>query len=99
MFKTAWKFSIYDKAKSIGVIVGILISTFLIGQQLGVFFSSPQAAGSTKFVVARPEKEIVPLIAGSVTVVVAVLRLSSILVTVKLLAKTASTELFKSWLK
>lgn len=38
MFKTAWKFIKFDKAKSIGVIVGILISTFLIGQQLGVFF-------------------------------------------------------------
>ena len=38
MLKTAWKFIRYDKAKSIGVIVGILISTFLIGQQLGVFF-------------------------------------------------------------
>lgn len=38
MFKIAWKFIKFDKAKSIGVIVGILISTFLIGQQLGVFF-------------------------------------------------------------
>jgi len=37
MLKTAWKFIKFDKAKSIGVIVGILISTFLIGQQLGVF--------------------------------------------------------------
>jgi putative ABC transport system permease protein len=38
MLKIAWKFIQFDKAKSIGVIVGILISTFLIGQQLGVFF-------------------------------------------------------------
>ncbi len=38
MLKIAWKFVRFDKAKSIGVIVGILISTFLIGQQLGVFF-------------------------------------------------------------
>ena len=38
MLKIAWKFIRFDKAKSIGVIVGILISTFLIGQQLGVFF-------------------------------------------------------------
>lgn len=38
MIKIAWKFIKYDKAKSIGVIVGIFISTFLIGQQLGVFF-------------------------------------------------------------
>ncbi len=37
MLQTAWKFIRFDKAKSIGVIVGILISTFLIGQQLGVF--------------------------------------------------------------
>src|SRR5664279_3214970 len=37
MLKTAWKFIRFDKAKSIGVVVGILISTFLIGQQLGVF--------------------------------------------------------------
>jgi len=37
MFKIAWKFIRFDKAKSIGVIVGILISTFLIGQQFGTF--------------------------------------------------------------
>jgi len=38
MLKIAWKFIKFDKAKSIGVIFGIIISTFLIGQQLGVFF-------------------------------------------------------------
>ena len=38
MIKVAWKFIKFDKAKSIGVVVGILISTFLIGQQLGVFY-------------------------------------------------------------
>jgi len=38
MLRIAWSFIKFDKAKSIGVIVGILISTFLIGQQLGVFF-------------------------------------------------------------
>lgn len=27
----------FDKAKSVGVVVGIMISTFLIGQQLGIF--------------------------------------------------------------
>ncbi len=37
MLKTAWKFIRFDKAKSIGVTIGILISTFLIGQQLGIF--------------------------------------------------------------
>ena len=36
VFKTALKFIKYDRAKSIGVVVGILISTFLIGQQLGI---------------------------------------------------------------
>jgi putative ABC transport system permease protein len=35
--KTAWKFMRFDKAKSVGVVVGIMISTFLIGQQLGIF--------------------------------------------------------------
>jgi putative ABC transport system permease protein len=37
MLKTAWKFIRFDKAKSIGVTVGIVISTFLIGQQIGIF--------------------------------------------------------------
>ncbi|WP_295676255.1 ABC transporter permease [uncultured Mucilaginibacter sp.] len=46
MFKTAWEFIRFDKAKSIGVIVGILISTFLIGQQLGVFFFLTGLMGS-----------------------------------------------------
>ncbi len=36
ILKTALKFIKYDRAKSIGVVVGILISTFLIGQQLGI---------------------------------------------------------------
>ncbi len=35
MFRTALKFILYDKAKSIGVVVGIVISIFLIGQQVG----------------------------------------------------------------
>ncbi len=46
MLKTAWEFIRYDKPKSIGVIVGILISTFLIGQQLGVFFFLTGLMGS-----------------------------------------------------
>jgi putative ABC transport system permease protein len=46
MLKIAWKFIKFDKAKSIGVIVGILISTFLIGQQLGVFFFLTGAMGA-----------------------------------------------------
>lgn len=34
MFRTALQFIRYDRAKSIGIIVGIVISIFLIGQQL-----------------------------------------------------------------
>jgi len=36
MFITALKFIRYDRAKSIGVIIGIVVSTFLIGQQIGI---------------------------------------------------------------
>lgn len=36
MITTAIKFIKYDKSKSIGVIVGIVISIFLIGQQIGI---------------------------------------------------------------
>ena len=36
MLATAFKFIKYDKPKSIGVIIGIVISTFLIGQQVGI---------------------------------------------------------------
>lgn len=36
MLRTAFKFMKYDKAKSIGVIIGIVISIFLIGQQIGI---------------------------------------------------------------
>lgn len=36
MIHQAYRFIRYDKAKSIGVIIGIVISTFLIGQQLGI---------------------------------------------------------------
>lgn len=37
MLITALKFLIYDKAKSFGALMGVIISTFLIGQQVGVF--------------------------------------------------------------
>ena len=37
MFRFAFRFITYDKPKSIGVILGILISTFLVGQQAGIF--------------------------------------------------------------
>lgn len=36
MVSTAFKFIKYDKAKSIGVVIGIVISIFLIGQQIGI---------------------------------------------------------------
>lgn len=35
MWKTAFRFMIYDKAKLIGILFGIIISVFLIGAQLG----------------------------------------------------------------
>lgn len=37
MLKTAFKFILYDRAKSIGALMGIVISLFLIGQQSGIF--------------------------------------------------------------
>ena len=36
MIRTSLKFIRYDKPKSIGVIIGIVVSTFLIGQQVGI---------------------------------------------------------------
>jgi putative ABC transport system permease protein len=36
MIRTAFKFIKYDKSKSIGVVIGIVISIFLIGQQIGI---------------------------------------------------------------
>ncbi|MFZ4263312.1 ABC transporter permease [Sphingobacterium sp. HJSM2_6] len=38
MLRIAWKFIKFDKAKSIGIITAIVISIFLIGQQLGLLF-------------------------------------------------------------
>jgi len=37
MLKTALRFMVYDKPKSIGALAGIVISIFLIGQQSGIF--------------------------------------------------------------
>lgn len=37
MLKYAWQFMKYDKAKSFGIVIGIVISIFLIGQQTGIF--------------------------------------------------------------
>ena len=36
MLLLAWKFIRYDRAKSIGIVTAIVISIFLIGQQLGL---------------------------------------------------------------
>ena len=36
MIATAYRFIRYDKVKSIGVIIGIVVSIFLIGQQVGI---------------------------------------------------------------
>jgi len=37
MLRFALRFAAYDRPKSIGVILGIMISTFLVGQQIGIF--------------------------------------------------------------
>lgn len=37
MLSTAIRFLLFDKAKSIGALLGVVISTFLIGQQAGIF--------------------------------------------------------------
>lgn len=37
MFRTAIKFILYDKPKSMGALAGIIISIFLVGQQAGIF--------------------------------------------------------------
>jgi putative ABC transport system permease protein len=36
MLKTAYKFIKFDKVKSIGALIGIIVSIFLIGQQVGI---------------------------------------------------------------
>lgn len=37
MLKAAFRFIIYDKPKSLGALFGVIISIFLIGQQVGIF--------------------------------------------------------------
>ena len=37
MLRLVYRFLLYDKPKSIGIILGIIISTFLVGQQTGIF--------------------------------------------------------------
>lgn len=46
MFRTALRFLIYDKAKSIGALAGVIISVFLIGQQVGLLFFFFDAMGA-----------------------------------------------------
>ncbi len=37
MLRTAWRFMMYDKPKSVGAILGVIVAIFLIGQQSGIF--------------------------------------------------------------
>lgn len=37
MLKTAYRFMMYSKAKTIGAMTGVIVSIFLIGQQAGIF--------------------------------------------------------------
>jgi putative ABC transport system permease protein len=46
MLRFALQFIRYDKPKSIGVVLGIVISTFLIGQQTGIFIFLASAMSS-----------------------------------------------------
>jgi putative ABC transport system permease protein len=46
MIKNAFKFLIYDKAKSFGALFGVIISIFLIGQQCGIFIFLTNAMSS-----------------------------------------------------
>jgi putative ABC transport system permease protein len=39
MLKTAWQFMKYDLSKTLGILFGIIISVFLVGQNLGIFFA------------------------------------------------------------
>ncbi len=46
MLRTALRFLIYDKAKTIGALAGVIISVFLIGQQVGLLFFFFDAMGA-----------------------------------------------------
>ena len=46
MLRTAIRFLLYDKAKSIGAMAGVLLSVFLVGQQSGIFIFLTNAMGS-----------------------------------------------------
>lgn len=46
MIKTAIRFILYDKAKSIGALAGTIMSVFLVGQQCGIFIFLTDAMAS-----------------------------------------------------
>jgi len=46
MLRTAIKFILYDKPKSFGALAGVIISVFLIGQQVGIFIFLTNAMAS-----------------------------------------------------
>jgi putative ABC transport system permease protein len=46
LLRTAIRFMVYDKPKSIGALAGIIISSFLIGQQVGIFIFLTNAMAS-----------------------------------------------------
>ena len=46
MLRIAWRFIVFDKAKSIGALLGVVISIFLIGQQTGIFVFLTNAMAS-----------------------------------------------------
>jgi putative ABC transport system permease protein len=55
MFKIAIRFLSYDKPKSLGALAGIVISIFLVGQQLGIFLF---LTGSMKSIVENNKQYI-----------------------------------------
>jgi putative ABC transport system permease protein len=94
MFKTALKFMWYDKAKMIGILFGITLSVFLIGQQIAIclsliFSASSLAANNTKYiwVVSDKSREVNDLpaldmrIARSLMSVAGVTRVNPLVVT------------------
>ncbi|MEH0152975.1 ABC transporter permease [Limibacter armeniacum] len=61
MWKTAFSFMVYDKAKLIGILFGIVISVFLIGAQLGLLDGFLEASlgiikGNTEYIFVVNEK-------------------------------------------
>lgn len=61
MWKTAFQFMIYDKAKLLGILFGIVISVFLIGAQLGLLDGFIESSlgiikGNTEYIFVVNEK-------------------------------------------